>query len=710
MAAMLVPLVVVAGAGFFTFRASVDALEDFRAETVGESAPIVRMRELLAKVDDVGESLVENDSLAMGWRFSGMRNQIDEGFTELQTLSSPRERSLAEAADRRWAQTVAAINVALDLPDSFVGDKLDDFHDRLDEAGQLLADAQALNMEEVAGEISAFQHRERSQLLAALAILLISSMAAGLLARRVRRSIVGPLTSLEKAASEFGSADLSHRISVTGDDELARVSHAFNAMAGKLQQSRAAMQELALHDPLTGLPNRRLFIERMEHAIARSDRTGKPFSVLYLDLDGFKGINDSLGHEAGDELLVAVAEQLKRSLRASDTAARLGGDEFAILLEEADLTAATETTHRLSVSFASSGPGPGSEVPTALSIGAATRQKGEQLDHLLHQADAAMYAAKARGAGHWQVFGSDANASVIETKTLTRDLQAAIEREEFVVHYQPIVNLQTEALEGIEALVRWNHPERGILPPSEFLQEAEKSDQILHIDRWVLREACRQVHTWQEVFPGAADLFVCVNVSAKLLQNSGFADVVSQALTASGLAAKDLIIEITETALVTDTEAAFVEIARIKELGVKLALDDFGAGYSSMTHLQTFPIDIIKIDRSFVSAIGDEQRSKVALALVKVAETLQLTTVAEGIDSEVQLEYLRALDCQFGQGYHFAKPLSRLRLETLWLKNLSQPRTVQASSPRFLTAIPGGMAEVEKIILDNDGEATRIAL
>jgi diguanylate cyclase (GGDEF)-like protein len=412
---MLLPVVAVAGAGVLTFRSSVATLEDFRDETVGESKPIESVRELLVRADDIGENYVEMDDRAMGRRFKKLSSKIDRGFAELATLSSPQERRVAALARARWKQAFAAARIAASLPSGRYGVKLDEFHDVIDEAGSLVADAYSLNLNQVADEISSLQQRERRQLWTALAILVISSIAAGLLGRRVYRSITTPLALLEKAATQFGSDELSHRISVTGDDELARVSRAFNDMAGKLQRSTDELHSQARHDPLTGLPNRTLFIERMEHAIARSDRSGKNFSVLYLDLDGFKAVNDTFGHEAGDELLATVSKRLRGSLRAEDTAARLGGDEFAVLLEGADLSGAIETARRLTRTFRTTWAITAADVPIAFSIGVAIRQDGEGLDQLLRQADAAMYAAKTSGKGQWKVFGRDLDADVITT-------------------------------------------------------------------------------------------------------------------------------------------------------------------------------------------------------------------------------------------------------------------------------------------------------
>jgi diguanylate cyclase (GGDEF)-like protein len=670
---MLLPVVAVAGAGVLTFRSSAGALEAFRDETIDEFKPVETLGVLLEQADDVGESYVEKRAPGTAGHFEVLSGEIEREFVTLTSnLDMQLEQRAAERAFARWELAADALSRAASLPPGRYGKPLDDFHDLIDEAGSLVSEVYSEGVKEITAEISGLQLRERDRLLTALAILVVSSLAAGLVGRKLHRSIAGPLRSLEKGASCFGSDDLSHRIHVAGDDELARVSHAFNDMAGKLQKSRDELHEQALHDPLTGLPNRTLFIERVEHALLRSNRRGTPLSVLYLDLDEFKAVNDTRGHEAGDSLLIEVSDRLKGALRAEDTAARLGGDEFAVLLEEADQTAAKVIVERLSRTFR--GTRTAEEVPIAFSIGVATREHGEELDLLLRQADAAMYAAKAAGKGGYRIFGPDLSSDAIATRVLRTELQLAIDRDEFVVHYQPIVSLTTGAIEAVESLVRWDHPERGVLPPSEFLQEAEDSGHILYIDRWVLGEACRQIHAWQEAIPAAADLCASVNLSAKQLEHSGLAEEVADVLRSTGLAPESLILEITETALVHDIETAAAELGRLKHLGVKLALDDFGTGFSSLTHLMNLPIDIIKIDRSFVSRISeDEGHSEMALAIVKLAKRLGLKTVAEGIECKDQFDYLRSLDCELGQGYYFAKPVDSLQLE--W-ELLNGPETI----------------------------------
>ena len=659
-------LLVAGGAmGVVNFRATVGALERFRAETVDESARIAGVKDLLAPADDAGEAYVETEDPAEAEQFEELSQQIHHGFLNLANLSTPKERALVAEALTRWEAAYASVERAAQAPPADRDSMLDPFHDGIDQAGSLLADLETVNVQQVAGEIQALRGRERLQLLVSLGTLFAVAIAGGVLTRRFHRSVAVPLQELERAVTRLGSDDLSHRVAVAGDDELASVSRAFNLMAGRLQDSQESLEHLALHDPLTGLPNRALFMEQMGRTLARAHRRGTPMSVLYLDLDGFKDVNDALGHQVGDEILVAVSYHLRSVLRAEDTPARLGGDEFGILLEE-DAYGAVRVAERIGRGFDGPWSISSGEVKLGVSIGIASREGDEELDQLLHQADVAMYAAKAEGEGGCRVFAPAMVVDTLGVRSVRTELQRAVDREEFVVHYQPIVNLQTEAIEGVEALVRWEHPDRGLLPPSAFLREAEASGHILSIDRWVLDHACRQVRTWQMTVPGAERLCVHVNLSARHLQEAGIADTVAESLRSSGLAPEHLILEITETTLVLDSEAAGAELARLKKLDVQLALDDFGTGFSSLSHLVRFPIDSIKIDRSFVSSMGnDVRRLELVQALVELGRTLRLRVVAEGIEDAGQLEHLRASGCEQGQGYYFAKPLVDRGMEEL---------------------------------------------
>lgn len=663
---MLVPLLAVALVNVVGFRRSLEVLEEFQAEMVVETNAIDRVRDLLVSAEEAAEHYVEAGDRVAADRFLVLSQQVDEGFDGLEELNTPRELRLLSAANARWKQAFAVAEKAVSEPGAPAGfDALDGFHDPLDAAGQLLADIYAVNGQEMAHHISEMRAQEHGQLLWALAILLVSSSAAVLMASRLRRSITAPLLRLQEAALAFGSNNLTHRIPMDDTNEFGRVAGAFNRMAAQLQQSRDELHYQALHDPLTGLGNRVLFMERIEHALARARRRMSALSVVFVDLDGFKGVNDTLGHEAGDELLVAVAERLRESLRAEDTVARLGGDEFGIVIEDTGRAEAVQAAERLVRVLETSLCLRAGEVSISASIGVATRLADEEVDELLRQADAAMYAAKARGKAQWHTFEPGLDTEVVEAQTLRAELQRAVERQEFVVRYQPVVDLQTGAVEGVEALVRWDHPERGLLPPAEFLEAAEQSGHILYIDKHVLQETCRQVKAWQQHVPAAANLSACVNLSARQLQHPGLAEDVAEALRSSGLDPHYLVLEITETMLIRDTEVTARELTRLKELGIQLALDDFGTGYSSLSYLRRFPIDIIKIDRSFVSAIGgDAEQSELALALVKLGKSLRLRTVAEGIEKSQQLDSLRSLGCELGQGYYFAKPLDAGQLES----------------------------------------------
>ena len=454
-------------------------------------------------------------------------------------------------------------------------------------------------------QITSLRAREQGQLLASFVALLVASVFGVWLSRRMYRSIAVPLERLEEAAVRFATDDLWHEIDVSGHGELARVGDAFNSMASTLLRSRRDLHEQAVHDPLTGLANRTLFIERIHGAIERARRRTTPVSVLFLDLDGFKTVNDTMGHAAGDETLIAVAAILQGKLRSEDTVARMGGDEFAVLLEE-DLDGASRTAERLIAAFGEAWPEVAGGVASTASIGVATRVDDEGSDDLIRRADTAMYVAKVAGKGRWRA--SDPNE--VSRASLSAQLEGAIARQEFRVFYQPLVDLQTGAIQAVEALVRWDHPDRGLLAPIAFLDDAERSGQIVPIDQWVLREACVQVRTWQLNLAGAADLSLHVNVSARQLHLPGFADGVLETLQAAELPPEHLVLEITETTLVADSDRVAEELHALRAAHVRLALDDFGTGFSSLSHLVRFPVDEIE-DRSIVRLRGRNRRREV---------------------------------------------------------------------------------------------------
>jgi diguanylate cyclase (GGDEF)-like protein/PAS domain S-box-containing protein len=421
----------------------------------------------------------------------------------------------------------------------------------------------------------------------------------------------------------------------------------------------AELRHQAFHDSLTNLANRALFADRIEHAIQRASRDTTTVAVLVADLDGFKTVNDSLGHTAGDALLVAVAQRLQSALRPSDTAARLGGDEFGILLEDLDEpNEASDVAQRLIDALAAPFCLSGKELFVHASIGIALRERNEEDGgELLRNADAAMYGAKSEGKGRYRLYEPDMHSAAVARLELEADLRRAIDGNEFVLHYQPVASLSTGNVASLEALVRWQHPDRGLIPPDEFIPLAEENGLIIDIGRWVLREACRQARLWQNTFPDVP-FTIAVNVSARQLADPGLVHDVSRVLAATGLDPANLTLEITETVLIAEPQAAIARLRQLKATGVQLAIDDFGTGYSSLSSLRTLPVDSLKIDKAFIDGVttGTEAEGLVQ-AILRLAGTFHLVTTAEGVEHRDQLERLEQLGCQQIQGFYYSRPI-----------------------------------------------------
>jgi len=416
------------------------------------------------------------------------------------------------------------------------------------------------------------------------------------------------------------------------------------------------LKHQAFHDPLTGLANRALFVDRVKHALERADRESSRVAVLFFDLDDFKNINDSLGHNSGDELLVAVAARLTECLRPGDTFARLGGDEFAIFLEDTSLSSATSVAYRLIEALNDPFIVGTREVMVHATVGIefadATTTKS---DELLRNADVAMYVAKSKGKARYELFDPSMHTAALRRLEIKGELMHAIENDEFVLHYQPIVSLTEGALLGIEALVRWQHQTRGLIAPVEFIPLAEESGLIIPLGRWVLREACRQANAWPI---GDPEISLSVNVSPKQFQHPGLVEDVANALWDSNIDPSILTIEITESVLIHDTDAAIEKLVRLKDFGVRIAVDDFGTGYSSLGYLKRFPIDILKIDKSFIDGVGNSsEEAAIAHAIIKLGGSLGLEVVAEGIEEPEQVDALQSLRCERGQGFFFSRPV-----------------------------------------------------
>ena len=432
-----------------------------------------------------------------------------------------------------------------------------------------------------------------------------------------------------------------------------------NVLADALERQAIedAIRDRAVHDPLTGLPNRVLFVDRLEHALARIGRQDSHAAILFLDLDHFKLVNDSLGHHVGDELLTAAAPRLRQALRSSDTVARFGGDEFGILLEDiASEHDAIETAERIAAIFARPFVLSGSEHFVTTSIGIALARGGERADELIRDADAAMYRAKERGRARYEVFDEGMRGRAIERLRVENDLRRALERGELRLEYQPVVSLRNFSLVGVEALLRWRHPERGEIPPSEFIPIAEENGLIEPIGRWVLEQACRQAAVWYHARPDAAPLTMSVNLSAVQVTRRSLPDVVASVLRSTGLDPACLSLEITETVMVRDAEGLGEVLNALKALGVRLVLDDFGTGYSSLSYLTRLPLDVLKVDRSFVDGLGSESRdTAITETIIAMSRALSLDVVAEGVETAQHVRELSRLGCGLAQGFHFSR-------------------------------------------------------
>jgi diguanylate cyclase (GGDEF)-like protein/PAS domain S-box-containing protein len=435
------------------------------------------------------------------------------------------------------------------------------------------------------------------------------------------------------------------------------VANARDVTERKVLEEQLAHQ--AFHDSLTGLPNRALFMDRLTHGLVRANRSADPLVVLYLDLDHFKVVNDSLGHKSGDQLLVAVGQRLAACLRPGDTIARLGGDEFTILLDGADIDQAVRVAERILDRLSAPIALDGREVVVGASIGIAPKTSPEDRpDDLLRNADIAMYTAKHNGKAHFAIFDAEMQTRAWKRLELESDLRLAVEQGQFRVYYQPIVRLATGEAVEVEALVRWEHPARGLVSPTDFVPLAEETGLILPIGWWVLREACRQARAWHVSLPSTPALTMSVNLSPRMFQHPSMVEDLARILQETDLDPGCLKLEITEGIMMQNGAKAMATLARMRALGVKLAIDDFGTGYSSLAYLQHFPVDVLKIDRSFVARLGQGLENRaIVRTIVGLAETLGLSVVGEGVETEEQLASLQELGCDIGQGYYFSRPV-----------------------------------------------------
>lgn len=483
--------------------------------------------------------------------------------------------------------------------------------------------------------------------------------------------------------TENTTTDLSHEPSVAGV-----VINVRDISERRSLETRLTHQ--AFHDSLTRLANRSLFLNRVSHAVARAPRNQRPSVVLFLDLDDFKKVNDSLGHGVGDELLIAGAGRLSTCVRPGDTIARLGGDEFAVLLEDLeDMSHAVQIAERISTALRTPFRMQGRDVFIGVSIGIAAVQAGDAPEEVLRNADLAMYFAKGNDKGRWAVYAPEMHEQVLDRLELEADLRSAVDAGDIRVEYQPIVHLETAAIYGAEALVRWHHASRGHVSPSRFVGIAEETGLIVPIGRRVLHEACHRAREWRLRRKGARQLRMSVNLSGRHFQEDSLIADVQEALRDSGLEPAALTLEITESVLMQRSDATLAKLRALKALGLHLAIDDFGTGYSSLGYLQQFPIDMLKIDRTFVDPVAVQGSDPVlARAIIALGKTLRIETVAEGIERPEQREGLRALGCTLGQGYLFARPMAADDLAATLIEPARVPTVVEMYAPERPALVP----------------------
>jgi diguanylate cyclase (GGDEF)-like protein len=493
-------------------------------------------------------------------------------------------------------------------------------------------------------------------------------------------SVAPPIRRIVATLHAVAAGDLTRRVSVDTHDELSFVARALNETVTKTEIATKRLAQQATHDTLTGLPNRALVLDRLERALTRSRHSGALLAVLFIDLDRFKPINDSLGHHTGDEVLTVIAGRLTALLRGVDTVARLAGDEFVLICEGLAVPAAAigiaeKVAAELSWPIMTGAGTTARDVSVGASIGIAYADGSTDLTpaDLVRDADVAMYRAKQRGRGRVEVF-DDALRIAVEQRLQTQDdLRHAIGGGQIRTHYQPIVDGPTADILGFEALARWQHPTRGLLGPNEFIEVAEESGLIVPLGAEILAQACAQAVRWRDEHPDHGQLRIAVNVASAQLAHRSFVPTIAAALADTGLEPEALWLEITETTIMADTEAAADTLRAIRALGVHLAIDDFGTGYSSLTYLRRFPVETLKIDRSFVAGIGrDREDEAIVDMILSLARALDLHVVAEGVETADQLHQLRRLGCELMQGFYFGRPMPADQVRNI----LGQPQSV----------------------------------
>jgi diguanylate cyclase (GGDEF)-like protein/PAS domain S-box-containing protein len=661
--AMLLPLVLALAGGRLALDRTRQKYDGAMAEVISEYEPLNRLQDA---VPDVAMAAIDaaTDSRRIA-SYEGRRDDIDAELGRIFAAmhADPNDIDVAEPvlsdvstqwhALRKTLDRVAYRDAPTSALAATVGTQQ-----------QSVREALARAEDESWSTIGSYQQKaaaqERNAQRDFLAVAVIATIAAGAIVALLTQFFARRLRRLRAGIARIAVGDLTSPIALQGDDELASLGAAIDSMAHDLHEAQGTLQHMALHDPLTQLPNRTLLLDRLERAVHRLARSSGVGALLLVDLDEFKTVNDTMGHPAGDALLTTIASRLQGELRDIDTAARIGGDEFAVVVEDlATDDEALAVAERVRIALAAPFEIDGAELRPSASIGVVTARHGtETASELLRNADLAMYAAKQAGRNRCVVYEPAMHADALERATLERELRSAVHRDELVLHYQPTVDLVDGHVTGVEALIRWGHPDLGLLSPARFVPLAEETGLIVPIGQWVLREACSQMSEWKQHDPERyGSMRVNINLSARQLERPGVVADVRAALEQSGIDPQCVVLELTESILAAREELVD-RLRELRALGVRLAVDDFGTGYSSLAYLRQFPLDVLKIDRAFVSGIATRQTdAALASTIIELGRALELTTVAEGIEDETQYELLRSLGCTMGQGFLMAKPL-----------------------------------------------------
>jgi diguanylate cyclase (GGDEF)-like protein len=674
MGLLVLSLVVLGITGLLSLNGVIGHLDDSSEATTQRLEPIYSLEKKIFDASSQLHRSLEHPARHDQQTYTALALEAAQGFEIVaNTFDSKAQRALINMAGGDWTDVWTLGNAVFSSARD--GDKLGALAriqraDRKTERiRQTLNRLYVLASQDVSqGRADAHAIGERTTLLFYLCL------AGGLLlayaiVRLVVHSIFDPLGKLKEAVHHYSAGDLSYRMMLNTRDELGVAVRTLNSMAEDLERNHEKLSHRALHDPLTELPNRALFKDRVDHALARTNRYEGTIAAMFLDLDDFKSVNDTLGHSAGDSLLKEVAVRIRGCLRESDTAARLGGDEFGVIVEnvggEDD---AHVVANRILEVFREPFMIEGNEILTNASLGIALPSPDGDGDQLMRSADLAMYSAKRGGKARVAFFASDMQEAALARMALENDLRRSVDRNEIVIHYQPIFSLAGNELMAVEALVRWNHPDHGLLSPADFIPVAEQTGAIVRIGKHVLDQACAQVKMWQAAYLLGSKLGLSVNLSGRQLQDPDLYGYVAAALHDSGLDPLCLTLEITESVLMEDLDSTAQTLRRLKKLGVRVAIDDFGTGYSSLTYLRRLPVDILKIDRSFVGGVSSSvEGAALTKAIIRLAMDLDLETVGEGIEEAEQVPALTSLGCEQGQGFYLARPLDEQALEAFLL-------------------------------------------